>query len=319
MAMRRRDLLSLAAGATASPLAALAQQRAVPMIGYLGVGTESGVAVAFRNGLGELGYVEGRNLEIVYRYAERARLPAAYAELVRLGAAVIFTNAPASIASSNVTIPVVFAANNDPVETGLVANLNRPGGNTTGAYFLGQALIAKRLELLHELVPAVVTIGVLIDPDNPSTEAQVDQAEAAARVLGMSLLVLNARTPSEIESVFVMLSEQRIGALLVAAQSLFFQQRSQVAALAAGHSVPAIYAEREFVEAGGLMNYGPNVFDAFRIAGTYVGRILKGEKPADLPVQQSTRIKMVLNLRTAKALGIEVPTATLLRATEVIE
>ena len=222
--------------------------------------------------------------------------------------------------SATATIPIVFGAAADPVDLGLVSSLNHPGGNLTGFYFLIQELTAKRLELLHEIVPAAASIGFLTNPADPLTESERRQAETAAQLLGVHLVIANASTPGEIDTGFTSLVDQGIAALLVSGNSLFFAQRNQLVALASRYGVPTIYPNREAVDTGGLMSYGASIADALRLAGTYVGRILKGEKPSDLPVQQSTRIEMVLSLKTAKALGIDpVPTATLLRATEVIE
>ena len=331
--IRRRDVITLAAGAAASPIAwpltARAQQRAVPVIGYLSTNGEGGdfYSPAFQQGLRDQGYVEVRNVEILYRYADMQldRLPALAAELVRRRVAVIIQmGSQASLfaaKAATATIPIVFINATDPVEIGLVASLNRPDGNLTGVYFLDQAVDAKRVQLLHELVPAASTIGLLVNPTSPPTQVDpaVKEAENAARILGVRLVVLPVSTAGEIEAAFANLAGRRIEALMVMADVFFTGERVQLAVLAARHAVPVHYPNREFVKAGGLVSYGANLSDAFRLSGTYVGRILKGDKPADLPVQQSTRIEMVLNLKTAKALGIEVPTATLLRADEVIE
>jgi putative tryptophan/tyrosine transport system substrate-binding protein len=296
----------------------------VPVVGYLGGSMKSLSVPAFRQGLGELGYVEGQNVEILYHNAQFQydRLPALAADLVRRRVAVIFaaeTQAAVPAKLATATIPIVFSIGGDPVELGLVASINRPGGNVTGVTFRTQELTAKRLELLHEIVPAAMPIGLLVNPTNNTVKAEIGVAEAAARVLGVRLVIQNASNRKEIDPAFAILVEQRIGALLVSNDLLFGVQGAQIVALAARHAVPAIYARRGEVEAGGLMSYGANLSDARRLAGTYVGRILKGEKPAELPVQQSTRFEMVLNLKVAKALGIEVPTATLLRADAVIE
>ena len=328
--IRRRELITLAAGAASWPIAVRAQQRAVPVIGILGASTEarSGpltvVDNAFLQGLREEGYVAERNVEILYHWAETQydRLPALAADLVRRRVAVIFANpvaAALAAKAATTTIPIIFSVGGDPIEFGLVESLNRPGGNVTGTTFLQQELVAKRLELLHEIAPAATAVGYLVNSTNPQVEAEIRQAQAAVRILGVRLVILNASTPGEIEAAFASLVSQRIGAVLVDAEILFRIQRDQLVSLAAYHAVPAMYFTRDDVEAGGLISYGASLSGAWRLAGTYVGRILKGEKPADLPVQQSTRIETVLNLRTAKALGIEVPTATLLRATEVIE
>ena len=326
--MRRRDFIAGLSGAAAVwPLVAQSQQQALPVIGWLGGEPERGsdrYIGSYRRGLAELGYVEGRNFESLYRFAEQQydRLPALAADLVRRRVDVIATGGhfPALAAkAATATIPIVFSFGADPVQLGLVASLSRPGGNVTGATFLSEELTAKRFELLREIAPATTSVGFLVNPTTPNAAAQIREAENAVRVLGVHLMIQNASNSSQIETAFATFVGQRIGALLVAGDPFFGTQSMQLVALAAHHSVPVIYSDREAVDAGGLMSYGPNVFDAFRLAGTYVGRILKGEKPADLPVQRSTYIDMVLNLKTAKTLGMEVPTATLLRATEVIE
>jgi len=316
-----RGLGGAAATSAFWPLAARAQQRALPVIGYLSSGSPAYLTIAFRQGLSEQGYVEGRNVEIFFRSGYNV-LPTLAAELVRQRVALIFaeTDAGALAAkAASATIPIVFAIGGDPVELGLVASLNRPGGNITGMSFQNTELVAKQLQLLHEIVPAVTSIGYLVNPTNATeVETRTKEAENAARILGVGLTILKASAPGEIEAAFAILAGQRIGALLVDGDPLFGTHSDQLAALAARHAMPAL-SSREFVEAGGLMSYGTSIADAFRLAGTYAGRILKGEKPADLPVQLSTRFEMVLNLKTAKTLGIEVPTATLLRAKEVIE
>ena len=326
--MRRRDFIMGLGGATALSIAASAQQAALPVIGYLNGTTESTAphfTAAFRQGLGELGYVEHQNVSIEYHWVgvQYDRLPALAADLVRRRVALIFAaggTAPARAAkSATATIPIVFVAGGDPVGAGLVASLNRPGGNVTGAAILTSALTAKRLELLHELVPAATSIGFLVDPTNPTGKAVMMEAETASRALGMRLVILNASNSNDIEAAFEILSAERIKALLVGGDPLWTVQRFQLAALAARHAVPAIYAVREIVDAGGLMSYGASVSNAYRLAGNYAGRILKGEKPADLPVQQSTRIEMALNLKTAKALGLAIPEALLATADVVIQ
>jgi putative ABC transport system substrate-binding protein len=326
--MRRREFIVGLGGAAAWPMAARAQQGAMPVIGYLSGNTETafrGVTAAFRQGLSERGYVEGRNIEILYRWAEsrNERLPSMAADLVRRRVDVIFANAgtaPALVAqSATAVIPIVFAVALDPVELGLVASLNRPGGNATGVSFPTTELLAKRLDLLHEIVPAVTSIGFLVNPTNPTVETQLRAAQDAARILGLRLVMLSASSPNEIEAAFAVLSTQRIGALMTGADPLFFDQAVQLAALAARHSVPAVYANRETVDAGGLMSYETSLSDAWRLAGTYAGRILKGEKAADLPVQQVTKVELVINMKTAKALGITFPLTFLGRADEVIE
>jgi putative tryptophan/tyrosine transport system substrate-binding protein len=325
--MRRREFIAGLGGAAAWPVAARAQQRSMPVIGYLDAGSEGArvpFTAAFRQGLGEQGYVEGQNVEILYRWAESRydRLPALAADLVRRRVSVIHAQAtPSALAAKSATsnIPIVFSLGIDPISLGLVASLNRPGGNVTGVTMLTQEQTTKRVELLHEIVPPATSIGLLVNPAGPQTENETRETEIAARILGMHLTILNANTPSEIEAAFANLVRQRIAALLLGSDTLFVEQRDQVVALAAHFAVPAIYPLRDFVDAGGLMSYGASWHDAWRLAGSYVGRILNGDKPGDLPVQQSTRFEMVLNLKTAKALGIEVPTPTLLRADEVIE
>jgi len=315
-------------GAATLPIAwprmAQAQQRPVPVIGYFDVGTEDfdrPLVAAFRRGLGEQGYVEGRNVEILYRYAQARgdRYPALADELVRDRVSVIYVAGGPQLVlaakSATATIPIVFVNGVDPVRTGLVASVNRPGGNVTGVTFLSQELTAKRLELLHEAVPTVTSIGLLVGPGDPT----ILETEQAARGLGVRLTIASASIPSEIDVAFATLIQQGIGALLGGRQGLFLFTAPQLAALAARHKLPTIYAFRESVVAGGLMSYGASIADAARIAGIYTGRILKGEKPADLPVQQSTGIDFVINQRTAKALGIDIPLKLQAFATEVID
>jgi putative ABC transport system substrate-binding protein len=326
--MRRREFIAGLGAAAAWPLAARAQQSALPVIGFLSGLTESAAnnyASAFRQGLAEEGYGEGRNVDILYRWAETQfdRLPTLVADLVRRRVAVIVATggASATLAATSATtmIPIVSTFGTDPVEVGLVARINRPGGNVTGASFLTTALTAKRLELLHEVVPAATSIGFLVNPTSALVEAELKEAETAARIIAVRLVILRASTPSEIDNAFVTVVAQRIGALLASADPLVFEQRAQLAALAAHHAVPAIYHAREIVDAGGLMSYGASISDAYRLARTYSGRILKGEKPADLPVQQSTKVELVINPKTAKALGLTFPITLLGRADEVIE
>jgi putative tryptophan/tyrosine transport system substrate-binding protein len=322
--MRRRDFIA-GLGSTATwSLAAWSQQRTMPVIGFLdsdgpgATGPLEPLDIAFRQGLGESGYVEGANVEIAYRYAETHydRLSALAAELVRRGVAVIFaTGKPASaLAAKAVTaaIPIVFVNDADPVELGLVGSLGRPGANITGVTFLTTELTAKRLELLHETVPTVGSIGWVRNPT--LREAQIRKVETTARTLGVRLVITNASTPSEIETGSANLIGQGIGALLVGTDVL-----GQLAGLTARRELPAIYPLRQFAEAGGLMSYEASLSDAFHLAATYVARILRGEKPADLPVQQSTRFELVVNRNTAKWLGIEVPASILSRADDVID
>jgi putative ABC transport system substrate-binding protein len=322
--MKRREFITLLGATAAWPLAARAQQRAEPVIGYLSVGGPSNSNVAaFRAGLAETGYVEGRNVALEFRWMEGQidRVPALAADLVRRQVTMIMAeglNAARAAKSATTTIPIVFTTGVDPVRDGLVASLNRPGANITGAYSLTAELVGKRIELLHEIAPAVATIGYLRGPAAVRSETEFNDAETAAHALGVQLVFLNASTPSQIETAFTTLVEHR-GALATHGGVLLNRQREQIVRLAARHGTPAMYPSREWVDAGGLMSYGSNFAELTRVVGTYAGRILSGEKPADLPVQQSARLAMVINLKTAKVLGIEVPTSILLRADEVIE
>jgi putative ABC transport system substrate-binding protein len=328
--MRRRDFVTLVGGAAASwPLASPAQQPIMPVVGFLGTagGQRRGeVLAAYYSGLAETGYVEGRNVAIEYRWAENHydRLPALAEELVRRQVAVIA--APGSVAAASAaknattTIPVVFMIGSDPVEVGLVKSLNRPGGNLTGVAYLNVEVAAKRLELLHELVPAATSVALLVNPANPvEAEVQTRELQVAAHAFGLRLLVLNASNPAEIEAAFSTLVSERAEALQIGVDPLFASTLNQVVALAARHAVPTVYPWREFTAAGGLMNYGAIILDALHQVGVYTGKILKGEKPADLPVQRPTKLGFVLNLKTAKALGLTVPPTLLTRADEVIE
>jgi putative tryptophan/tyrosine transport system substrate-binding protein len=318
--MRRREFV---AGLCAAAWPAVAQpSAATPAIGWLvGEPISEHLVAALRQALNQ----QTRNVEILYRSAENQydRLPALATDLVRRGVAVIVASggaAPVLAAkSATAAIPIVFASAADPVELGLVASLNRPGGNITGVSFLAEALVAKRLELLHEMVPAAKSIGYLVNPSSPQVQAQIESAENAARVLGVRLVTLRASPPSEVEIAFAGIKERQIEALITAADPFFYAQRTRLAAAAARYAVPAIYQVREMVDAGGLMSYGPNLSDVYRVVGGYVGRILNGEKPADLPVQQATKVELVLNMKTARALDLTVPTPLLVRADEVIE
>jgi putative ABC transport system substrate-binding protein len=280
---------------------------------------------AFRAGLGEFGYVEGQNVLVEYQWLEGGndRLPALIAELVRRRVTVIAipgsTAATLAAKAAIATIPIVFAVGGDPVELGLVASLNRPGGNVTGVSFLNYALIAKRFELLHVTVPTATSIGFIIDPTLPGFDIQKREAEIAARILGVRLAILNASTPGELEAAFANLVGHPLSAIVAGSTPLIFEQGAKLAALAARHAVPVIYSFREHVEAGGLMSYTANLFDAWHLVGTYAARILKGEKPADLPVQQVTKLDLVINLKTAKALGLTIPETLLATADEVIQ
>ncbi len=326
--MRRREFIALLGGAATWPLAARAQQPAMPVVGFL----DSRAAefypdrlAAFRQGLKEVGYAEGENVALDFRWAHARsdRLPALAAELARHQAAVIFAATiqaalPAKAATS--TIPIVFAIGSDPVKYGLVASFNRPGGNITGTVWLGgSTLAAKRLELLHEAVPGATVVAALVNPTNPGAEAEVRELKETARALGLQLHISNASTAREIDEAFATLIQQRVGALLVTADNFFFGRRDQLIVLTARHALPAITQLGEFAAAGGLMSYGASLPEAYRKAAVYVGRVLKGEKPADLPVQQATKVELVINLNTAKAIGITFPITLLGRADQVIE
>ncbi len=329
--MRRRDFITLLGGAASLPLAAQAQQP-MPVIGYLGGGFLSTVqgtggqhAVdAFESGLREMGFVVGQNLAIEYRWAENRpeRLPGLVADLVRRRVGII-------CASSNVTtlavkkvnseIPLVFAVGLDPVAMGLVSTINRPGGNATGVYFLTAVLEPKRLELMRVLLPHVAVVAALVNPDNPNAENYIKDLQAAARTFGLQLQVLKLREVADLDTAFATLVQQKIGAVLVTSDSLFDSNRVRLVELAARNAIPVMYPWRDFVEAGGLLSYGNSLNGVYRQVGLYAGRILKGDKPGDLPVWVPTRFEFVLNLKTAKALGLEIPAKLLAFADEVIE
>jgi putative ABC transport system substrate-binding protein len=327
--VKRRAFITLLGGAAAAwPLAARAQQPAMPVIGYLSsfpADINPKFTQAFRQGLNDAGFVEGRNVTIEYRWDEEGRydrLPTMAADLVSRRVAVLFASPiPAALAAkaTTATIPIVFAIGSDPVETGLVVSLNRPGGNVTGATFLSVELGAKRLELLRDLLPKITSIGLLVNPNNPNAAVQTKEMQAVTTALGLQLNIVSAGSQSDFDNAFETLVGQRTDALVLSADPFFFSHRDQLVALAMRSPVPAIYYAREFALAGGLISYASSFSDSFRQAATYVGRILKGEKPADLPVLQPTKFELVINLKTAKALGLQIPDRLLAVADEVIE
>ncbi len=325
--MRRRECITLlGAAAAAWPLAARAQQPAMPVVGFLRSASAAGSAhlvAAFRQGLGETGFVEGQNVAIEWRWADdqRDRLSGLATDLVRRQVAVIVVNgiaAPASMAAT-ATIPIVFTTGFDPIRTGLVASLSRPEGNITGVVFTITDLTAKRLGLLHELIPKAAVIAVLLEPNQPEIEVDLGEVEAAGRALGRQILIVKAASEREFNAAFTTIVQAGAGALLFGGGPVFLNQRRQLVARAIRHALPASYASREYAEVGGLMSYGPSLTDAYRRAGIYAGRILKGAKPADLPVELATKFDLVINLATAKAIGLDIPPMLLARADEVIE
>jgi ABC-type uncharacterized transport system substrate-binding protein len=328
MKIERRDFLTLLGGAAAAwPLAARAQQRAMPVVGFLHFRSHADTAdvvATFRQGLRESGFGEGQNVTIEYRFAENRieRLPALAADLVQRHVAVIAAGPRAhdAIKAATAIIPIVFLSGSDPVRIGLVASLNRPGGNLTGVTVLSTDLIAKRLGLLHDLISQTAVVGVLVDSTQASTEEfQLHEVQTAARGVSRPIRVVNAGSESAIDAAFAALASEQVGALMVGASSIFISLRDRVVELAARHRIPAIYENREFAAAGGLMSYGPSNTDAYRQVGVYTGRILKGEKPADLPVMLPTRFEFVINLKTAKTLGLTIPAGLLAIADAVIE
>ena len=327
--MQRREFITVFGGAAATwPLAARAQQVAMPVVGFLNAASPQNWArplSAFLKGLGEAGYVDGHNVTIEYRWAEGRldRLPAMAADLVHRGVAVIVaTTTAAALAAKAATtsIPIVFETAADPVQLGLVPSLGRPGGNLTGVTQLAVGLVPKELELLHELIPTARTMALLVNPgDAAIAETELRETLSAARTLGLELHVLNASTEHDFDAAFANVMQLRAGGLIIATSSLFTSHAAQLAVLAARHAVPAAYKGREFAAAGGLISYGSDILDSYHLAGIYTGRILKGDKPADLPVQQATKVELIINLNTAKALGITVPLPLIGRADEVIE
>ena len=324
---RRAFFKTMAAGLLSVRCLARAQRPSMPVIGFLGSESAEGFAylvTAFRQGLKEMGYVEGENVAIEYRWAEGhyERLPALATSLVQRPMAVIAAGGGSepvrAAVAATTTVPIVFVTGGDPVKAGIVASLNRPGGNVTGVTLLTTGLDPKRLGLLHEAVPAAVAIAILVNPSTVSTEAGLIDMKAAARTMGLQVNVFNASSEREIDAAFAALSRLRVGALLVATERLFNSRRQQLVELAARNAIPAMYDNRESAAAGGLMSYGSSITDGYRQMGVYVGRILKGAKPADLPVLQPTKFELVINLKTAKALGLTIPQSLLLRADEVI-
>jgi ABC-type uncharacterized transport system substrate-binding protein len=327
--MKRREFITLLGSTAAAwPLTAHAQQPAMPVIGFLSSASQDSDIIRltpFRQGLTETGYVEGRNVSIVYRWAEgqNDRLPELAVDLVRRQVAVIAAagavNAPIAAKAATTTIPIVFSIGGDPVKLGLVASLNRPGGNVTGMTSLSVELVQKQLEMLHQFVPTATIIAALVNPTNLFAEPETRDLEAAAHTLGLQIHVLHASSERDCDTAFATLLQLRAGALVIANDALFNSRYKQLAALTVRHAVPTIFGWRAFAAAGGLMSYGTSFSDLYRLAGVYTGRILKGDKPADLPVQQSTKFELVINLKTASALGLTIPLPLLGRADEVIE
>jgi putative ABC transport system substrate-binding protein len=325
--MKRREFITLLGGAAASvPFAARAQQATMPVIGFLRSTSQADateLVTAFRQGLKETGFVERQNVAIEFRWGEgrKDRLPALVDDLIRRRVAVIVGDAVAMLVAkaATTTIPIVFSAGGDPVKEGLVASLNRPGGNVTGVHFFGGVLGAKRLELLRQLAPNATTIGMLVYPNTPNTEAERRDVQAAAQAIGQQLIILDATSDRDIDTAVATFVQRGAAALLVGSSAFTVSHREQLIALAARHGLPASYHVKEFVTAGGLMSYGASLADAYRQAGIYAGRVLKGEKPGDLPVMRSTKFEFLINLKTAKTLGLEIPSNLLATSDEVIE
>jgi putative ABC transport system substrate-binding protein len=324
--MRRREFITLLSGAAAWPLAARAQQAAIPVVGLLsGIDPDDRQLAAIRQGLNEAGFVTGKNVTIEHRSAAGRydQLPALANDLARRKVAVIVTMlgtmSALSAKAATTTIPVVFAIGTDPVKAGLVSSLNRPGSNVTGVTFLSNVLAAKRLGLLRELVPGISAVGDLVNPTNPNAADETTDMQAAAQSLGLQLRIVNASTEQEIEAAFTSFGEHRLKALIVTSDAFFMSRRDQLVALSARHALPTIYWLRELPAGGGLMSYGTSITEAFRAAGHYAGRVLNGEKPADLPVVQSTKFELVINLKAAQTLGLTIPPSVLALADEVIE
>ncbi len=324
--MRRREFITLVGGAAAWPLPTRAQQSTMPVIGFFrstSADDSTDLLAAFRRGLGESGLAEGHTVTIEYRWARGHfdQLPEIASELVRRKVAVIVANNNAARAAKFATraVPIVFVSGSDPIKDSLVASLNRPGGNVTGITFLVNELGPKRLEVMHELIPQAATIGILVNPNSPAGQTEAKAVMVSAQTIGQQIEILNATDQNEIDKAFATLSQRRIAALLLIADALFYSQRNQLVALAGQYAIPTIHYLREFAAAGGLMSYGTSITDAYRRAGIYAGRIVKGESPADLPVEQSTKVELVINLKTAKTLGLTFPLSLLGRADEVIE
>jgi putative ABC transport system substrate-binding protein len=321
--MKRREFIAGIGSASAWPFAARAQQRQMPVIGYISIGESEKALTPFRQGLREMGFIEGQNVAVEYRFTEDYdRMPALATELVRRQVTVIFAvSTPAALAAkaATSTIPIVFGTGGDPVKFGSVASISRPGGNVTGFNLVAIDLEGKRTGMLREMVPTADTIAALVNPRNPNAEKQMNDLQAAASSVGRKLQVMNAANEREIDTAFATLALQHIGALTVTGDTFFYNRQSQIVTLAAQHAIPAIYQRREFTEAGGLISYGTDFKEVNRQIGTYVGRILKGEKPGELPVQQPTKFELVINLKTAKALGLAVPETLKATADELIQ